>query len=101
MDHIYNADHKINYFGLFDGHGGDFVAEELNKKLHKLILENNNIIENPVDCILEGYQKAEKFILENNHINSGSCSLIALFISIFCFNKINYVVLAIWETLEV
>ncbi len=61
------------------------MADELNKNLHKLILENNKIIENPVDCILEGYQKAEKFILQNNDINSGSCCLIALFISIFCF----------------
>lgn len=77
----------INFFSVFDGHGGEAIAEELNENLHKQIVYSKNFFENPIEAILLAFQKIEEKILKknyklftNNPEKSGSCAIISIFI---------------------
>ena len=87
-DGMKKAQPVISYFALFDGHNGYEVAECLKESLHNYII-NDNIFNNPVNSILEGFTKAESLVLNkmnNNIINSscGSCALISVLIDDIC-----------------
>jgi serine/threonine protein phosphatase PrpC len=56
----------ISFFGIFDGHGGDNIAEELKLHLHEDIVYNQNFLYNPEESILRGFKKMEDGILERN-----------------------------------
>jgi serine/threonine protein phosphatase PrpC len=76
----------VSYFGLYDGHGGEAVAEELKENLDNYIIDDN-FFNNPINSILDGFSKMEKNILERlrnttQQIDtSGSCALISIFLS--------------------
>lgn len=39
---------KVNFFGLYDGHGGSDCANYLKKNLHKFIIEHPSFPENVI-----------------------------------------------------
>jgi serine/threonine protein phosphatase PrpC len=73
----------VSYFGVFDGHGGESVAEVLNENLHNYIIDEN-IFNNPVNSILNGFSRMEKYIMNRlgntteQTDSSGSCALISI-----------------------
>ena len=89
---------QINYFGLFDGHGGDKWSEFLKSNLHTFIFTDPNFLQNPKKAIINGFEKAENEYLNliktsitfdqneksskpnNRSIRSGSCAVIAIWI---------------------
>ena len=83
---------KINYFGIFDGHGGSKCSDYLKLNLHKNIYDSLYFPTNVKKSIQEGCQKTEQDFLtlaetNQNYIEkSGSCG-------IFCFiiDKLVYI----------
>lgn len=80
---------SVNYFSIFDGHGGEAVAEELKENLHKYIFESNEFFYNPTNAILNAFKTIELKILKKIIKNktptpekSGSCALCAIILSI-------------------
>ena len=83
---------SINFFSVYDGHGGEAIAEQLKDNLHKHIIYSKGFYNNPTDAILNAFQKIEEKILKfnlkvltNNPEKSGSCAVCAIFISKFLF----------------
>lgn len=85
----------INYFSVFDGHGGESVAEELRLNLRDFILADLNFLEDTEGAILRAFDKIEDSIIVKNKSSdnneaiidkSGSCAILALLISNFKFN---------------
>jgi hypothetical protein len=78
-----NKQPVVSYFGLFDGHGGEAVADELKENMHNYLIDDR-IFDNPINSILNGFNKMEKNVLEKlcnttQQIDpSGSCALIAI-----------------------
>ena len=56
---------KINCFGIYDGQNGNKTSIYLQDNLIKTILENEQFLTNPINTILESYEKIEKNILSN------------------------------------
>jgi protein phosphatase 2C family protein 2/3 len=80
---------NVNYFAIFDGHGGDKTAEEANANLHKYIINEGKIFDNAIENILRGYEKMELHILTKNISDkekSGSSAISAIVIGIFPTN---------------
>lgn len=77
-----------NYFSIFDGHGGETIANYLKDNLHKQIIKSKLFYDNPIEAIYKAFRKIEAKILKDNSKDvttkpekSGSCALLALFIS--------------------
>jgi len=80
----------INFFSVYDGHGGEVIAEELKENLHKHIVNSKCFFDDPIEAILQAFLKTEEKILKrnykiftNNPEKSGSCALIGIFIRIY------------------
>ena len=84
---------NINYFAIYDGHGGKGCSNYLEENLHNYIFSSDNLLSLPLQVIYQAYEKAElNFELialdkENKKLldKSGSCALSALFIDNSCF----------------
>jgi serine/threonine protein phosphatase PrpC len=72
---------NINFFSIFDGHGGKEVSAYLCKELHKYFMNQNinyPISENRVNNIFSHVQKVLKLKYNKFSYNTGSTSLIAI-----------------------
>lgn len=71
--HYVNKWPKINYFGIYDGHGGSQCADFLKNNLHKYIFQNLNFPQDIIKSIKEGCEQAEndfnKIAISTNPIN--------------------------------
>lgn len=78
--------HNINYFGLFDGHGGGKISKFCKKYLHKYFMENEIINKLPSKSknydkiIIKTFENIQKILTEKEKEakNVGSTSLITL-----------------------
>lgn len=84
----------MNFFSVFDGHGGEVIAEELSENLYKQIIYSKSFCYNPTEAILSAFEKIEEKILKKNQKiftynpeKSGSCALIAILLSMFSIIK--------------
>ena len=86
---------RCSLFGIYDGHGGNKCADFLKDNLHSFIIKDINFPQNPKKALINGFQKAEDYFINNyalnkdnpNEINdkSGSCAIIALIIENICY----------------
>lgn len=94
--HLYKSDKKpnlpewpkINYFAIYDGHGGSGCADFLWSNLHNNIINQKCFPEDPIKAIKSGCAKTEKDFMQINtypgvkeYDKSGSCCLISLVIN--------------------
>jgi hypothetical protein len=76
---------NVNFLAIYDGHKGERTAEELRSNLHKFIIAEGAILKNPIDKILEGFEKIENQILDRSgdeKDKSGASAITAIFIGI-------------------
>ena len=86
-------DPKINYFAIYDGHGGEKCCNFLQENLHKYIFSSEFFPLYSVQAIGKAYVKAENAFCETVIETetgklldkSGSCAVSALIIDEFCF----------------
>ena len=86
---------KGSIFGIYDGHGGNTCADFLRDNIHSFIIQDKNFPSNPKNALLNGFQKAEEYFINNYALNkdnpnelydkSGSCAIIALIIENKCY----------------
>ena len=85
--------HKVSYFAVYDGHGGDKCCNFLQHNLHNYIFQSQYFIINTLKAIGEAYDKIdlafESMALDKQNKKlidkSGSCSLTALMIDDLCY----------------
>lgn len=68
-------------YGLFDGHGGDAVANHVATELHQNIVASKNFDSNYPQAILEGFDTTERSIQKNSLFSAwrtGSTAIVAL-----------------------
>ncbi len=77
----------VRFFSVFDGHGGEAVANKLKDNLYKQIVYAKRFYDNPIEAILKAFHIFEEKFLRsnlklftNNPEKSGSCAIIAIFI---------------------
>lgn len=72
---------NMDFFGLFDGHGGDdpvkYCKENISKTLEKIINEKNDSIE---DCLKKAYLNIDEKLKFYDSENSGCTSTIVLIV---------------------
>ena len=85
-------DPKINYFAIYDGHGGKKCSSFLQENLHKYIFDSKYFPLYTIQAISSAYIKAEddfftKAVDENGKIidRSGSCAVSVLILDEWCF----------------
>lgn len=84
---------RIDYFAVFDGHGGDKCAQYLQNNLLSLIINDALFPDEPIKAINSAFTKADAYLLkeamlsyDNNCFDSsGSCALILLIIKDLCY----------------
>lgn len=84
---------RIDYFAVFDGHGGDKCSEYLKANLLSFIINDVSFPDEPIEAIKSAFSKADAYLLKeemvsydnNNFDSSGSCGLILLIIRDFCY----------------
>ena len=84
---------KINYFAIYDGHGGNKCSIFLQEHLHEYIFNSNYFPLSTIQAIKSAYIDAENKFLslvydsETKKLSdrSGSCAVSALFIDEWCF----------------
>ncbi|TVU08749.1 hypothetical protein EJB05_42161, partial [Eragrostis curvula] len=72
---------RVNLFGVFDGHGGNFAAEYLKENLFKNLMKHPEFLKNTKLAIRETYLETNKEILEilsNSYRDDGSTALTAV-----------------------
>jgi serine/threonine protein phosphatase PrpC len=78
---------NISFFGTYDGHGGDSVAEIMKDELHKQIFNDVNFLLDPEMSILKGFSTVEESIIDKNLAEymkknkidkSGSCAFVLI-----------------------
>lgn len=79
-DVFYNIYENINYFAIFDGHGGDAVSTFLKVYfkdiIKKELLQNNG--QNIEQCLMNSFTKMNEIIPRNIGITTGSTALVIL-----------------------
>lgn len=55
---------QINYFGLYDGHGGQKCVDFIKNNLHKIIFQSKYFPYDIKKALLEGCYKADNLFLE-------------------------------------
>ena len=87
INKINENDKKIHFFGIFDGHKGVNISKYLKENLSENLLNNSQLIKNPIETIKNTFINIDKKLLNeynNNKIKeisyekSGSCSQILL-----------------------
>ena len=84
---------KINYFAIYDGHGGEKCCNFLNDKLHNYIFSSEYFPLYSIQAIGKAYVEAENAFFETVFEpesmklldSSGSCAISSLIIDEFCF----------------
>ena len=84
---------KINYFAIYDGHGGEKCCNFLNEHLHNYIFSSEFFPLYTIKAIDKAYVEAENSFFEtvvdsqNGKLldSSGSCAISTLIIDEFCF----------------
>ena len=84
---------KINYFAIYDGHGGEKCCNFLQENLHNFIFSSKFFPLYTIQAINEAYAKAEEvfsqMVIDPNtgklSDKSGSCAVSALIMNEFCF----------------
>jgi protein phosphatase 2C family protein 2/3 len=72
---------NVHYFAIYDGHGGDRVAEILRNNLHKLIIYDPNFLKDPEGVILKSFATVENELKKPENIDkSGSCAVVIILI---------------------
>ncbi len=67
----------VEFYGVYDGHGGDRAAKFTAEHLHKNILGSRHFPGNPVQACIDGCQKTDKQILTKTY-QDGTCVIAAL-----------------------
>jgi len=49
----------INFFSVYNGHGGDVITEELKENLHKHLVYSKWFFEDPIELILQTFHNTE------------------------------------------
>ena len=82
---------KVQFFGIYDGHGGDKCANFLSQYLHKFVILDDSFPERPIDALKNGFKMAEKRFKEIHwkkdglRDNSGSCAVVVLIVDNMCY----------------
>ena len=84
---------KINYFAIYDGHGGNKCSIFLQENLHEYIFSSNHFPFSTIKAIKDAYIEAENkfqslvYDKENKKLSdrSGSCAVSTLFLDEWCF----------------
>ena len=82
---------KINYFGIFDGHGGDKCSKFLRDNMDNYILNSPVLFSNTLHSIKDAFVTAEnkfyQLVVQNGKLvdKSGSCALILLILNNMCY----------------
>ena len=84
---------KINYFAIYDGHGGNKCSIFLQENLHEYIFSSNHFPFSTIQAIKAAYIEAENkfqslvYDKENKKLSdrSGSCAVSTLFLDEWCF----------------
>ena len=87
INKINENDKKIHFFGIFDGHKGVNISKYLKENLSENLLNNSQLIKNPIETIKNTFINIDKKLLNeynNNKIKeipyekSGACCQILL-----------------------
>ncbi|KAL6842567.1 hypothetical protein ACP4OV_027411 [Aristida adscensionis] len=76
-------DKDVNFFGVFDGHGGTRAAEYLKEHLFENLLKHPAFISDTKSAISETYKKTDSDFLDaeiNSHREDGSTASTAVFV---------------------
>ncbi|OMJ66815.1 hypothetical protein SteCoe_36210 [Stentor coeruleus] len=77
-----------SFFGLYDGHGGKLCSNFLRDYLHVYITHDPSFPNNPLQAILNGFERAENAFMElalKKKDKSGSCAVVVLIVGKRCF----------------
>lgn len=92
-----NTDMKLNFFGVYDGHGGMACTEYLQENLHRFVLASEYFPQDPGQALLGAFAEAESTFLtkavsastpeefEEDIDLSGSCATVALVVDQICY----------------
>lgn len=73
---------KIQFFAVFDGHGGQGCAEFLRDNLHNFIAHSSSFPLDLEKSLQDGFRTAERRFMEQNFDSirdkSGSCAIVCL-----------------------
>ena len=89
---IHPASMKIQFFAIFDGHGGQGCAEFLRDNLHNIIASQMSFPLDLPDAMLQGCREAEREFMKRNMSTvkdrSGSCAIVLLVTegTVYCAN---------------
>ncbi len=73
------ADKKVEYYGVFDGHGGDRAAKLVAKHLHKNIFASEHFPKNIEEACIEGCHLTDEQIISTG-MSDGTCVIAALIV---------------------
>ena len=70
-----NQNNLINFFGIYDGHRGDYTSKYLKDNFHSILLNDNILSTDPIKALENTFTTIETNLLTQKE-KSGSCSLI-------------------------
>lgn len=70
-----NQNELINFFGLYDGHRGDYTSKYLKDNFHSILLNDSILSTDPIQALRNTFITIESNLLSQKE-KSGSCSLI-------------------------
>lgn len=85
---------NINYFAIFDGHGGNTVCDWLKDHLHEYIIKQDSFPADPSKALAQAFQEADDFLIglltkdafnKEKHDTSGSCAIVVLTVDDQCY----------------
>ena len=64
---------STNFYGAYDGHGGDTVSEFLAQSMHGHVAEFGGFIENPLECLKGAFKSMDRRVLKEHQAMSHAC----------------------------
>ncbi|KAD6796474.1 hypothetical protein E3N88_07370 [Mikania micrantha] len=70
---------KFDFYGVYDGHGGSYVASACRERLHKLLAEEMVTRDNWEGLMVDSFMKMDEEVVECDHVGSmGSTAVVAV-----------------------
>lgn len=63
-------DKRLAYFGVYDGHGGEKVAQYAGKNIHKIVAQQEGFPQDIEQALKDGFLATDRAIL-NGKVSSG------------------------------